>query len=139
MSLYHIAYISRASAEFNQNNLKDILKTAKTFNQSQEITGMLIYNGGVFLQVLEGEQDKVDSLYTKIAQDPRHIKCKRIYYEPSSVRIFGHWSMNGINLECDKPKNLEVLKEIIDAAASGRSIGQTSPVLKLLKEFKAVK
>ncbi|MUH73597.1 BLUF domain-containing protein [Psychrosphaera haliotis] len=139
MSLYQLVYISRATQPFSNEELTDLLVNAKNNNSSQDITGNLIYNGGMFLQVLEGDKKSVQALYDKIALDSRHTKVRNIYFEPAEYRLFSRWSMNMVNLECDKPKNIQTIKDIIDAIDEDKLVDGMSPPVKLLKEFSTIR
>ncbi len=138
MKVYQLVYISRATATFDNNALSSLLSKAKENNTKLNVTGNLVYNGGVFLQLLEGDQNTILTLFKKIETDPRHSKVKMIYFEPADFRLFTRWSMNMLNLECDKPKNLQVLKDIIDAIGEDKLLDGVSPPIKLLKEFAAI-
>jgi hypothetical protein len=54
----------------SQTDLSAIQATAKTNNGPLDVTGSLFYNGGWFLQVLEGPASTLDKLYKKIELDP---------------------------------------------------------------------
>jgi hypothetical protein len=54
---------------------------------------MLAYSNGNFLQVIEGEEATVDTLFNKISLDPRHKRVFVIVKEPITSRSFGDWSM----------------------------------------------
>jgi len=92
-SLIHCIYASAARSAFSDPELVALLKQARATNAGQGITGMLIYAEGSFFQVLEGEAEVVDSLYTKILADPRHEKITQIIREPIPARAFGDWTM----------------------------------------------
>ena len=57
------------------------------------ITGMLLFEDGTFLQVLEGEEEAVDRTYTRIAGDPRHKKILLIARFELEQRSFNDWEM----------------------------------------------
>ena len=48
------------------DELKAILSAARTNNSKKDISGMLVYHAGSFLQVLEGPEDTVTELFGKI-------------------------------------------------------------------------
>jgi Sensors of blue-light using FAD len=76
--------------------LRDILTTAMRVNAELGITGFLILKDDWFLQILEGEEDKVNTLYSRICGDPRHEECTVIRRQKIMVRSFGKWSMGGM-------------------------------------------
>lgn len=96
MSLIGFMYASKTNSEHSQikQDLIDILTEAVNFNSHNDITGVLYYGNGYFLQYLEGEKEQVESLfYNLILKDPRHQNCEIIFSERSEQRLFKHWSM----------------------------------------------
>jgi len=121
----------------SSTELNDILNTAKSNNQGIDVTGSLFYNGGWFLQVLEGPAATLNALYKKIEKDPRHKNSRILYNEPAKFRTFTRWSMNMTNLDDRQADKYDQLVEVIEAAKSDRKIGAASPAVTLLKIFKA--
>ena len=72
MSLIQLIYVSSATKEMSENELASILKSSAKNNEEREITGMLLYGQGRFIQVLEGESIEVEVLMSRINADPRH-------------------------------------------------------------------
>jgi hypothetical protein len=60
---------------------------------------MLLYKGGNFMQVLEGPEDQVMSLYESIKKDPRHKDVATLSKEQIQVRQFPKWEMAFQNLD----------------------------------------
>ncbi len=88
-----LAYISAASPDLELADLEAILETAIRRNTDQKVTGILLFNGLNFLQVLEGEPQDVTAIYTAIIADQRHSGVVTILDEPADNRIFADWSM----------------------------------------------
>ena len=120
MSLHQLIYQSRETRALSNQDFADILEVARKFNESQGITGCLFYNGGWLLQVLEGEQSTIDSLYQKIARDERHKDCNLMYFEPVEKRVFSKWTMGMINLETEKNSKYSELKSAMDEFKTGK-------------------
>jgi FAD-dependent sensor of blue light len=93
MSLIHVMYASAAATDFHESQIPDLLKNARRANEKRGITGMLLYIGGSFFQLLEGETAAVDSIYIKIGCDPRHTGITQIIREPILERDFTGWTM----------------------------------------------
>jgi hypothetical protein len=118
-------------------DLNSIHKVAKTNNEPIDVTGSLFYNGGWFLQILEGPISTLNTLYRKIEKDTRHKNSRILYNEPAKFRTFPRWNMNMINLDDRQADKYNELLEVIEAAKLDRKIGATSPALTLLKLFKS--
>ncbi len=67
-----LIYVSSEVAPFSAVELRDLLAKSRSKNAQLGITGMLLYRRGKFMQILEGEEDAVQTLYRKITHDPRH-------------------------------------------------------------------
>lgn len=104
MALSRIIYTSTAARDITDEDLRSILSTAKSYNEPREITGLLLSGGERFLQLLEGDPQEVDQLYTgRIMKDPRHSQCKILLQEEADYRLFPNWSMGQLAiLEGDK-------------------------------------
>ena len=136
MSINQLVYLSQATRKMSAEALADIQKTAKNNNQTMDVTGSLFYNGGWFLQVLEGPLDTLQALYNKIEKDPRHKNSRILYNEPAKFRTFTRWSMNMTNLDDRQADKYDELVEVIEAAKTDRKIGAVSPAVMLLRIFK---
>lgn len=88
-----LAYISAASPTLDLPDLEAILATAIRRNREAEITGVLLYNGLNFLQVLEGDPAAIATIYSAIIADRRHSGVVTVLDEPVEERIFPGWSM----------------------------------------------
>ena len=97
--LFHIIYLSTAVKLFTQQDLDELLMVSRKNNKKVGITGMLLYHEGVFFQVLEGQEDRVKSLYDFIKLDKRHHSARVIRKGSLSCRLFPDWSMAYHTLE----------------------------------------
>ena len=137
MSINQMIYISQAVRKMSADDLYAIQRTAKANNEPIDVTGSLFYNGGWFLQVLEGPVATLAKLYKKIELDPRHKNSRILYNEPAKFRTFPRWNMNMTNLEDRQADKYDELVEVIEAAQTDRKIGSSSPAVTLLKIFKS--
>jgi hypothetical protein len=81
--------------------LDAILATSIRHNEKQQVTGMLLYSNGSFMQALEGEAAVIDETYRRICEDPRHHDIQLIYREAITERDFPNWSMGFRRLETE--------------------------------------
>ncbi|WP_035564883.1 BLUF domain-containing protein, partial [Hymenobacter sp. IS2118] len=72
LPLYRLVYRSKSSVEMHEKALAGLLRQARLHNQSANLTGLLLYAQGRFLQVLEGPEPALSDLYARIKTDPRH-------------------------------------------------------------------
>ena len=59
MVMYSLIYVSIATKPFSAAELVDLLKHARRNNEKAEVTGMLLYKEGNFMQALEGEERRL--------------------------------------------------------------------------------
>lgn len=103
--LVRLLYASHAKAE-ESGLLESILSQSRTHNPERGITGILCYSGELFMQVLEGGRDQVNSLYAEIVKDTRHCDVVILRYEEITERRFSGWTMGQVNLSKVNPSIL---------------------------------
>ncbi|GER58254.1 hypothetical protein ULMA_03620 [Patiriisocius marinus] len=99
MSLRRIIYTSHATNEYNKRDLLDLLHESRGYNSIDNISGVLMYRDGYFLQIIEGEDSLVDDLVKRIANDTRHDDIKIINDALVEQRLFPGWSMGCADFE----------------------------------------
>ena len=92
--LMKMIYCSRANDGVDMDEFKKILATAQKNNAERGLTGLLIFNSKIFLQVLEGTPKAINRLYTTLAQDPRHHDLFILKYQEIEQRNWAQWSMS---------------------------------------------
>jgi hypothetical protein len=88
-----LAYLSSATRLMDREALTELVEHSARNNAARQITGMLCYHDGSFLQFLEGPAEEVDTLLAVIARDRRHIDLIEMYRKPIAARTFADWSM----------------------------------------------
>lgn len=92
-AMHQVLYSSAAVAPFSDAELTQLLTVARVNNGRLGVTGMLLYHEGSFLQVLEGDEHVLETLYAKIARDKRHHRVVSLLRRPVDTRHFGQWQM----------------------------------------------
>lgn len=91
--MFRIVYASTSVAPFSEPELRDLLAQARANNAEAGVTGMLVYSGGQFLQVLEGEPAAVIGTFERIAADPRHMEIVTLQRGNFADQWFANWAM----------------------------------------------
>lgn len=91
--MFRLIYVSTASDGLTETDLSDILTEATATNSRHGITGVLLFNGLNFLQMLEGVQRDVLDVFNRIVRDPRHTSVVTVLKEAAEARVFPDWSM----------------------------------------------
>lgn len=89
----------RVSPEDRRDEFASIFSQARSDNQKRRITGALLLSGDWFVQVLEGDEAAVRSLYADIERDPRHTEVELMSVERVPERLFARWSMAEVELD----------------------------------------
>ena len=99
-----IVYISTAEALMSEDELIGILEEARTRNLKHNVTGVLLYSSGTFIQLLEGLAADVNLIYQGIERDTRHKNIIKLVDKPCSQRTFPDWTMGFslINVRADE-------------------------------------
>lgn len=88
-----LIYASEACAPLNASAVDDILRNARAKNSRHDITGMLMFDRQAFLQVLEGDRQRLSELYVSLARDDRHRRLALLQCGPVDERLFAAWHM----------------------------------------------
>ncbi|NHM01599.1 BLUF domain-containing protein [Flavobacterium difficile] len=89
----HIIYLSSATELLSDQEINLLLKTSRENNKKNNITGLLLYCDGNFLQVLEGENEVIDAIFSIISTDRRHKNIIVVANECIEKRSFEEWKM----------------------------------------------
>jgi hypothetical protein len=93
MSLKSLTYTSLARLDLDAGDLEAIHRTAREVNALEGITGLLIFNGTHFLQIIEGSPEAIDDLVERLRRDPRHNGFEIRDERAIEQRSFPDWSM----------------------------------------------
>lgn len=91
--LFRLVYLSRPVNRFTDEDFDDIESKSVEANSARDVTGLLIVNEERVLQILEGREDAVRELYSKIEADPRHSIIKLLDPVEDDVRYLLTWNM----------------------------------------------
>jgi hypothetical protein len=99
VELKTLIYTSRAQTNIQSSEVADIIAASRINNPLDGITGLLIFNGAGFLQIIEGSEAAVDDLTERLRRDPRHSDMRIHQDLLIAERIFPGWSMAYLKLE----------------------------------------
>jgi hypothetical protein len=133
--VYQIVYVSSAMDELGADEVSELLLQCRQNNARLGVTGILIYQAGRFLQVLEGDEAVVNQLVTKIRDDDRHSGFFRLLSREIPERQFGDWSMAYKQLDDADAAVVEGLRPILDSSADLVAEGADQRLIGLLNFF----
>lgn len=91
--IQQVLYRSQAAPNLTQADIARLLQQARAHNTQHDITGLLCFSEGHFIQLLEGPAPAVLELYARIQQDPRHQAVKTLRDSAGPLRWFAEWQM----------------------------------------------
>ncbi len=99
--LCQLVYLSHITATglSNASTLNDIAEVSIKHNKVDNITGILCYGNGYFLQYVEGSEQALTNLKNRLLIDNRHKDLKILDFSVLSERRFSNWSLRSITLE----------------------------------------
>lgn len=92
-SVSYLIYVSSAVRPMSEQEIQDILGPSQTKNARLQVTGLLVYRSGNFIQYIEGPQASIDSLSQSICSDSRHRDMTVLDEGTVNTRLFGDWKM----------------------------------------------
>jgi len=112
-ALLHFAYCSRAANGVDEAEVGRIVESAQRHNREFGITGVMIFNRGVFFQWIEGPVDQVQRLIANLHGDPRHYDIVTLSQsEDKRERLYPNWEMERVEVADIR----EVLQDALDSA-----------------------
>jgi len=93
MDLTSLTYTSLARLDLRSSDLENIHRSARELNALDGITGLLVFNGTHFLQIVEGSHDAIEDLLGRLRRDPRHTGLEVRDERKVRSRSFPVWSM----------------------------------------------
>jgi hypothetical protein len=101
LDLCQLIYVSAAKRPQTDAELIGLLNVSRARNKAAGLSGLLLYDQGCFLQVLEGEPARVSAMFAKIARDERHHRISTLSDAHVDTRSFAAWSMGFSNATPD--------------------------------------
>lgn len=92
-TLSQLVYRSVARMPQGPHALKELLEQARARNALENLTGMLVYDRGLFVQWLEGPRDGLERVWASIQRDARHTEVERLHTPWRAERLFPDWRM----------------------------------------------
>lgn len=89
--MHTIVYISNAINLLKEKKLDELFLQSLKNNTSKDITGILLYKEGTFIQILEGKELVVKQLFENISKDSRHNHLTKILDRGIQKRLFNDY------------------------------------------------
>ncbi|MCB9305318.1 MAG: BLUF domain-containing protein [Lewinellaceae bacterium] len=138
MPVFQLIYRSRANRYFTDDDLIELLKQCRSNNAEQNITGLLLYGHGSFIQLLEGDEAAVRDLYHhRISQDARHRELAVLHRTFAPKRLFKDWSMAFRPMDATRIRSVSGYTDPAQPAQKNRDLLAPLRLLELMQGFAA--
>lgn len=136
MPVFQLIYRSKASSYFSDDDLIALLRECRQNNISGNITGLLLYGHGSFVQLLEGREKIVRELFfNHIAHDKRHREPVVLHRAHAPERLFSEWSMAFRPMDPALVRDLGGFTEPDAPAPGGKNLLAPLRLLELMQGF----
>lgn len=134
--MIQLTYISIPTRPMSNEDLMGILNPSRLNNACLGVSGMLLYTGEAFIQVLEGEEKVVDDLVADIKKDPRHKDFRIIERKKINTREYAEWTMGFKRVDKEELRNVPGLNKFFETDLSGSlSTDKSDLINKLTHHF----
>ena len=93
-----IIYRSHICDNVSFKSIEAMVARANERNGQADVTGILLFNGTHFFQLIEGPEEKVQDIYQHICRDPRHYNLVELLCDYAPSRRFGKVGMELFDL-----------------------------------------
>ncbi|EIZ8991824.1 diguanylate phosphodiesterase [Cronobacter sakazakii] len=128
-----LIYRSRLKGDIDQASLQAIVRQAQTRNAQMQVSGILVFDGHQFLQVLEGPLHAVEALFGRISQDERHDFVVELMRDYAPRRHFENVGMALFDLR--NVKAHAVLKAVVKSSVVPFNLAREARVYQFIRSF----
>ncbi|WP_072136702.1 diguanylate phosphodiesterase [Pantoea ananatis] len=128
-----IIYRSHIADHVPLKMLEGLVTKANKINESSSVTGILLFNGTHFFQLLEGPERDVLAVYERICRDTSHHNIVELMRDYAPARRFGNVGMELFDLrQYDKTT---VLNAVLEKGTTKYQLTYEDRALKFLRTF----
>jgi len=128
-----IIYRSHISDDFPVRTLPEMVDNACKINSTHDVTGILLFNGTHFFQLLEGPEAGIQAVYQRICADRRHHNVVELMRDYAPSRRFGNAGMSLFDLREHDRSSL--LQAVLDKGTSKYRLTYDDRALQFLRTF----
>jgi len=101
-----LIYKSQLNPSCKSLSLLSLVEKAKHSNTALDVTGILLFDGVEFLQILEGSEEVIETLFLKIREDKRHDSVVELMRDYGPRRRFENVGMLLFDLRIETSKSV---------------------------------
>nr|WP_318381454.1 diguanylate phosphodiesterase [uncultured Enterobacter sp.] len=128
-----IIYRSHICETVSIKTLEEMVLEANLKNGIADVSGILLFNGTHFFQLLEGPETQVREIYQAICADPRHYNLVELLCDYAPQRRFGKRGMELFDLR--EHEKADVLQTVLDKGTSRFQLIYDDRALQFFRTF----
>lgn len=106
-----LAYVSRPHSDLPVTEIPRIVTASRANNERDGLTGVLVYTGADFAQLIEGPEFTVATLWARVAADARHRDIAILFDETNHRQWFPDWRM-GYLVNADLARQIAAWRDV---------------------------
>lgn len=130
--LFTVVYRSRLRGAITHIQLSELDRRARERNEALGVTGVLLFDGSHFFQLLEGPETAVQDTYARIVEDSRHQHVVYLLKDYAPARKFSQWGMKLFDVRDQTAAETEAL---VHRLVAGISLSEADRAFKLILAF----
>ena len=92
--IFTLLYVSSLAPHARISDVTDIARKSRPRNARADITGLLVFDGSSFAQMVEGPREAIKALRARLADDRRHVDMDVLVFDRSDdERRFANWEL----------------------------------------------
>lgn len=128
--LSQVFYVSRCLlADIRQ--VRDLHATCQRNNEKHGLTGLLLFTGDHFAQLLEGPEEVLSQVMWNIARDPRHTAMRKLFAKPVAQRSIHQWTMRLL----EERSTDQMVRKLVESATA--PLADATELLSLMRQLSA--
>ncbi|PIJ50953.1 diguanylate phosphodiesterase [Erwinia sp. OLTSP20] len=128
-----LIYRSHICDDVPLKEIEEMVALANKKNERCDVTGILLFNGTHFFQLLEGPESAVVAIYNRIYEDRRHHNIVELMRDYAPERRFGNSGMELFDLR--EHERARVLQAVLDKGTSAYQLTYDDRALRFLRTF----
>lgn len=128
-----LIYRSRLYDTVPFRDIEAMIVAANLRNERENITGILLFNGLHFFQLLEGPEEAVKKIYQQICEDSRHYNIVELMCDYAPSRRFGKVGMELFDLR--RHEQGDVLQAVLNKGTSRYQLTFNDRALQFFSTF----
>lgn len=136
MDIYHLVYVSRITSRAlaSASTLSSIAEVSIKNNKANNLSGVLCYGNGYFVQCVEGSEQALTQLKNRILVDDLNKDMQVLDFSAIAERCFSDWPMRSIALEPSMMNDAN-FKALIPMEPYSWNFGEWRQFLNILQHY----